>query len=435
MRPKVVVVGAGFGGLAVAEGLAGEPVDVLLVDRNNFHTFQPLLYQVATADLEPGDIAYPARAMTRRHANLDFRMGTATGVDWDQQELSFENGAPERFDQLALASGLTTNFFGVEGAEEHALPMKTIQEAVALRTRVLRSFEACADDPTLPDRGGARVIVVGGGPTGVELAGALTELLFDLQRDFTHLDLSSAEVVLLELGDVLLAPYADARQRYARAALTKMGVKIRTGTSVIEVTADGVRLDTGESVPCCAVIWAAGVRPVDFIDALDLEQGHGGRIVVDEHNRSTTRSNVFAIGDVAATTGADGSLIPQLAQPAMQTGRHVAQVISADLAGASVEPFHYRDKGTMATIGQRRAVVEFPAGRGFTGLIAWVSWLLLHLGYLAGFRNRLHVLVNWIWTVFTRDRGARLIGKDLLPFVPPNLDSDHSDNQSTHTTS
>lgn len=417
-NPHVVVVGAGFGGLAVARDLIDQPVDVTVVDRNNFHTFLPLLYQVATSGLNAADVAHSIRAVFQKADNVDVRMGTVSGVDWSQRLLQIEDQDPLSFDHLVVAAGSSTNYFGVPGAAEHAYPLYSITDAVGLRNRIIEQFEAADRDPSLVDDGGISFVVVGGGPTGVELSGALAEL-FDkvLRKDFSHLPVDRARVVLVEMADSLLTPFQKRSRRHAIDALRRRGVDVRLATRVESVASDHVVLEGGERVPTQTLIWAAGVQASRLTGALDVELGPGGRIVVDDDLSIRGRDGGWAIGDIAHVTDDDGSAVPQLAPAAMQGGSLVAANIIRSVEGRPTEPFAYRNKGTMATIGRRSAVTEIPHLPPLVGSIAWVAWLVLHLYMLIGFRNRVSVLVNWAWNYLTWDRGPRILLRH--PSEPP----------------
>jgi NADH dehydrogenase len=411
--PKVVVVGAGFGGLEVARHLADRPVDLTLVDRNNFHTFQPLLYQVATAGLNAADVATVVRGRFHGQRNLRFRRGAVTGVDWEARTVVLEDQAPLPFDQLVVAGGAAVTHFGTPGAAEHGLALYTLADAVRLRNHILECFEAAAARAAAgqpPGEGDLTFVVVGGGPTGVETAGALAELFaMVFRKDYPELDVSRARILLVELQDHLLNPFSPRSRRHAHETLTSRGVDVLLGTGVAEVGPHSVTLDTGEVVPCAALVWAAGVRANPLADVLGLEQGRGGRIVVDPDLRVPGRDGVWAIGDIAAATDARGELLPQLAPVAMQAGRHVARQIARRADGKPTEPFRYLDKGTMATIGRRAAVAELPGGIRLRGGLAWLAWLGLHLIFLVGKRNRASVPLNWAWNYLTWDRGPRLL--------------------------
>ena len=408
---RVVIIGAGFGGLAAAKELDGAPVHVTIVDRHNYHTFQPLLYQVATAGLNAADVAYAVRGIFQRQHNVSFRQASVIGVDWSTNALALDDGTLP-FDHLIVAAGATAAYFGIDGAAEHGFPLYTLTDAIALRNHVLERFEAADADPLLVDDGALCFVVVGGGPTGVEVAGALAELFaMVLRKDFRTLDVSKARIVLVEMADVLLQPFSPASQRHARERLTHMGVDVRSGEAVTRVTPTRVELKSGEELASHTLVWAAGVRASPLVDALGVATTRAGRIVVGPDLRIEGHDNAFAIGDVAAISQ-DGELLPMVAQVAIQSGRYAARQIVRERR----RPFHYRNKGTMATIGRRAAVAELPLHIRLSGTPAWMAWLGLHLVTLVGFRNRLSVFLNWAWNYVTWDRGPRLIIK---PDSPP----------------
>lgn len=433
-RPQVVIVGAGFGGLATARSLADAPVDVTLVDRHNFHTFLPLLYQVATAGLNPADVAHPVRGIFQGQANVSFRHAELAGVDWEARRLGFADGTDLAFDHLVVAAGSATNFFGVEGAETYAFPLYSLAEATQLRNHVLDRFEAADRDHDLVEDGALTAVVVGGGPTGVEVAGALSELFRHvMSRDFHDLAVGRARVLLVEQQEALLPPFHTDSRFYARQALIARGVEVRLGESVADITATRVTLGSGEVVPAHTLVWAAGVQANPVAAALGIEQGRGGRIVVGDDLQVPGRPGVFAVGDVAAIPdrqwfrrSSPGATLPQLAPVAMQSGRHAARQIRRLVAGRRTRPFRYLDKGTMATVGRRAAVAELPARIRLHGSPAWLAWLALHLLTLVGFRNRISVFVNWAWSYLTWDRGPRLIftplPKGRAPVPPDAVD-------------
>jgi NADH:ubiquinone reductase (H+-translocating) len=411
-RPRVVVVGAGFGGLNVARSLRRADVDTLVLDETNYHLFQPLLYQVATAGLSPADIAYPVRGVLRRVPNAEFRLGTVTGADFGRRVVRTADGAEIGYDHLVLATGARSATFGVPGVEEHAFALKTLDDALRLRSHVLWQVERLAVRPSLLDDGVLTTVVVGGGPTGVEVAGAITELNRVLRRDFPRVPMDRARVVLIELTEDVLGPFHPVLRAHAQRQLRRRGVEVLLGQSVKEVRADGVLLGDGSTIESQTVVWAAGVRAASLADRLGLDQGPGGRILVDGQLAVPGQPGVWAIGDVAAAPAGDGTFLPQLAPVATQAGRYVAERIrlAADGAAAGPGPFRYRDKGIMATIGRQAAVAQLPlpAAR-FRGTIGWLMWLFLHLVMLIGFRNRASVLLNWAWNYVTWERGARLI--------------------------
>jgi NADH dehydrogenase len=409
-RPRVVIVGAGFGGLSAARHLEDVAVDVTIVDANNFHTFLPLLYQVATAGLNAADVASVVRGVFHDQDNVDFHQGTVDSVDWGASTVHCVDGCDLRFDHLVIAAGSTANFFGVPGAADHAFPLYTLADATRLRNHVISRFERADAEPALIDQGELNLVVVGGGPTGVEVAGALAELVdMVLRRDYHHLDVGRARVLLLEQADRLLAPFGAGSQRFAREVLTRRGVDVQLSTAVAEIADDRVVLASGEVIPTRSVVWAAGVQARPLAGALGAPQGRGGRVTVEADLSVPGRPDVYCVGDIADIDDGHGGRLPQLAPVAIQGGRHVALQIEHRLAGEPTEGFHYVDKGTMATIGRRAAVAELPVGIKLRGGIAWVAWLLLHLVYLMGMRNRVSVIVNWAWNYLTWDRGPRLV--------------------------
>lgn len=407
-RHHVVVIGAGFGGLATARSLGDAPVHVTLIEANNFHTFQPLLYQVATAGLDSGNVAYAVRGIFRRQHNVEVRMARVTSIDVAARTITLDDGAVVPYDSLVIAAGAVSTSFGVAGVDEHAFPLKHLDDAIAIRRRIIDQFERAAADPSLVDDGALNVVVCGGGPTGVEMAGGLMELFGKvLQHDFPDLPVRWARVVLVEAADRLLPPFSAASSRRALRTLTRRRVEVRLGVGVDRVEPTRVHLADGTVVPAHTVIWAAGVAANPLAALVGTPTTRGGRLVVEDDLSIPGHPEVFAIGDIAATA----TPLPQVAQPAIQGGRHVAAQVRRRLAGRSTEPFHYHDKGSMATIGRLDAVVDFPNGAHLTGPIGWVAWLGLHLVYLMGFRNRINVFVNWCWNYLTYDRGSRLLAE------------------------
>lgn len=407
-RPSVIVVGAGFAGIQCARRLADEPVDVTLVDRNNFFTFTPLLYQVATAGLTGTDVAYPIRGLFHDAPNVRIRTAEVTGVDLDERVVRLD-GEALHYDHLVLATGAVPSWYGIEGAAEHALPLATLADADRIRSHVLDRFEAADADPSLVERGALTVLVAGGGPTGVEVAGALTELFaMVLAKDFPTLDLTKARVVLVEMLPHVLAPFSEDNRRHAADALRDRNVELRLGEELAAVEPGGVRLGSGERIEAQTVVWALGVRANPLADAIGLEQGAGGRIVVGPDQRVPGRPEVWVVGDMALS--ADGRL-PQQAQPAKQTGAFVGAAIARAVCGEPTRCFRYKDLGSMATIGRRSAVADLPFGIRLRGTPGWIAWLFLHLFQLAGLRNRANVLVNWVWSYLTFDRGPRLLDR------------------------
>jgi NADH dehydrogenase len=407
-RRRVVVIGAGFGGLAACESLAKVDVDVVLVDRHNYNTFQPLLYQVATAGLDPGDIAYPVRGYAHGRPRFRFRQDVVTAVDIGGRSVSFAEGPALTYDYLVLAAGAGTSYFGVAGAETHARAIYTMEDAIAVRNIVTSSLERAASHGERD--GELTVLIVGGGPTGVEMAGTLAELrAMQFATQYPELDPACSRIVLVELQDRLLSAFHPKLGAYARKALTTRGVEVRCGESVQEVHADRAVLGSGEVVPCGLVIWAAGVGSCALTEVLDLEKVHG-RVKIRSDLRVVGRDEVFAIGDMAALSDGEGDqLLPQLAPPAIQEGSHVGRQIGRLLAGEAMVAFAYKDKGIMATIGRNAAVAELAHGVRLRGIVAWFAWLGLHIVLLLGARNRASVLLNWAWRYVSWRSGSRVI--------------------------
>jgi NADH dehydrogenase len=423
-KKRVVIAGAGFGGLWAAKKLAGSGLDVLVVDKRNFHTFLPLLYQVAAAELEPAQVAYPLRGVFRRHKDIRFALAEVRGIDKDNRVLRTD-GPDIHYDCLILALGSEINFFGVPGARENCFRLKSLGDAIALRNQIMSLFEQASltPDPVLRRRL-LTFAVAGGGPTGVEFAGALSELIRGpLAKDFPLLDLSCARVVLLEAMDTILAPFPPRLQQYALKKLAGMGVEVLLGAKVLEVTPEAVRLDCGASgstsqagaggcedgvLPTRTVVWTAGVRGPDAVDWLGLKTGPGGRVPVGPTLQVVDRPDIFVIGDMAALAGPDGRPLPMVAPVAKQQGRLAADNARRFLDGVALKSFRYRDLGSMATIGRASAVTRIGPVR-FTGFAAWAAWLFVHLMMLIGFRGRLEVFINWAWDYLFFERAVRLI--------------------------
>ena len=418
--PHVVIIGAGFGGLEAAKALRRSPVEVTIVDRNNYHKFQPLLYEVAMAGLEPDDIAHNVRDIFRNDDNIRFRMGTVTGIDTQDQRIELDNGFIT-YDYLIVAGGAEVNYFGVAGAQEHAFPLKNVTDAVNLRHHTLRQFERYdrlrQESPDTIPEGMLNFVLVGGGPTGVEMSGALVELFDTLDRDYPDFDVRDhARVILLEMQDALLQGYDDSLQDYTHRTLETRGVDVRTSTTVEQVGADAVTLADGSQLPTQTLIWAAGVQASPLADLLGAEQTRSGQVVVSDTLALPTHDNVFVVGDMAAMErDTTSDWLPQVAQVAIQSGEHAAEQIRNDVQGRSRTDFSYSDYGQMATIGRNAAVAELAGGLKFKGIIAWLMWVVIHIAKLVGFRNRASVFMDWIYNYFTYKRHARLI-----------LDSEHA---------
>ena len=421
----VVIVGGGFGGLQAAKKLAGAPVRITLVDRLNHHLFQPLLYQVAMAGLSPSDIAVPIRAALHKQKNVRVLLDEAVGVDLADRTIQLRTAGPIHYDKLVLAAGAGTNYFGHPEWSKWAVGLKDLDEAVEIRRRVLLAFEAAEREPDPVKRKALlRFVVIGGGPTGVELAGSLAELArFALSRDFQVVHPADAEVTLLEAGPRILPPFDPKLSASAVQQLEELGVTVRTGCMVERIDDEGIHVSTGEGKPketlrASTVIWGAGVRARPLSATLGVELDRGGRVLVDADCSIPGHPEVFVIGDMASHLGPDGRPYPGLAPVATQQGRNVGENIARDLAGRQRVPFRYVDKGMMATIGRSRAVAQ--TGRlKISGLFAWFAWIVVHLWFLVGFRNRLLVFYNWFYNYVTYKRGARLItGRRLEPGVP-----------------
>ncbi|HJX89901.1 MAG TPA: NAD(P)/FAD-dependent oxidoreductase [Pyrinomonadaceae bacterium] len=407
--PHVVIVGAGFGGLGVAEALAHVPVDVTLIDKHNYHTFHPLLYQVATSLLNAEDVGIPVRSFFRHQENVTFRMGTVTRIDVPAHKIQLEDGNEITYDYLVLAGGATVNYFNTPGAAEHAIPLYTLRNAVTLRNRILERFEAAQGDPTLIEDGVVNFVIVGAGPTGVETAGALADLFYNLlQPDYHGFCVDKARVILVEMSEGVLPPFQDSLRVYAGEELAGRRVEVRLGDAVSEVGPTSVRLKSGEEIKAHTLIWTAGVRANPLADLLGLPQGRGGRVKLNSDLSVPDHPEIFVVGDMGEVAS-DGEVLPQLASVAQQSGDHVGRQISRRLFEEPTQPFKYWDKGFMATIGRGAAVVEFPNKRTLHGPLAYMAWLGVHLVLLNGTRNRIETLWNWAWFGLTHDRAARII--------------------------
>ena len=412
VRPHVVIVGGGFGGLTTARSLASAPVRVTLLDRTNHHTFQPLLYQVAMAGLSPSEIAQPIRAILRGQPNVTVLMGEASGIDLQARTVLLTDGESLSWDFLVIACGVETSYFGHDEWASAAPGLKSLGDAIDIRERVLGAFE-------LAEREGSRerreellgFVVVGGGPTGVELAGALAELAkFVLDRDFRRIDPSAAKVHLLEGGPRLLPSFPPDLSESAVAQLHELGVVVRTGATVTSIEPNCVVLGD-ERIACSIVLWAAGVRAVRLTSTLGVSLDKVGRVMVDKDLTVPGQPRAFVIGDAARLDDLDGQPLPGVSPVAMQQARTVGRSIRRLLVGKDSLAFEYTDKGSMATIGRRRAVAMLDRMH-MTGFLAWMAWLLVHIWYLIGFKNRVVVMITWAWSYFTYRRGARLITRD-----------------------
>jgi NADH dehydrogenase len=413
-RPHVVIVGGGFGGLYAARALAGRPVRVTLLDRRNHHLFQPLLYQVATAALNPSDIATPLRSILRCAANVTVLLAEVEAVDLAARRLVLDGDSME-YDALVLAAGAGHSYFGHDDWEPLAPSLKTLEDALEIRRRVLLAYEeAEREQDRAEQRALLTSVVIGGGPTGVELAGALAEISREtIARDFRLIDPTKARIVLLEGGPRVLAAFPDPLPARAAAALTRIGVEVRTGATVTRVTPDAVWIG-GEQIRARTVLWAAGVAAAPLTRTLGVPLDRAGRVHVERDLSIPGHPEAFAIGDLCAFTGDDGHALPGLAPVALQQGRAAARNVLHRLAGEPTEPFRYRDRGSMATIGRAAAVAVVGRFR-LSGLVAWLAWLFVHIAFLIGFRNRFLVLFQWAWAYISWQRGARLITRPWRP--------------------
>jgi NADH dehydrogenase len=414
-RPKVVIVGAGFAGLFAARAFDDRAVDVVVIDRSNHHLFQPLLYQVASAALNPSDIAMPIRHILRRQDNVTVLLGEVTRVDTASRQVFTADG-PVEYDHLIVACGATHSYFGNDEWAEHAPGLKSLDDATQIRSRILYAFEAAERATSREEREAwLTFVVIGAGPTGVELAGALAEIAFRaVVPEFRRIDPRDARVLLLEGGDRVLPPYAEESSASAQRQLESLGVEVRTGTMVSEIDESGVMVGD-DRVAARTVIWAAGVQASPLAAVLGGEVDRAGRVRVGADLSLPGAPEVFVAGDMCRFEQ-DGKPIPGVAPAAMQAGRHAAANILRQVEGKSTEPFRYVDKGSLATIGRAAAVAEV-AGMRLSGLVAWLAWLAIHIFFLIGFRNRLLVLFQWAWAYVTHQRGARLITGDVAARV------------------
>ncbi len=412
-RPKVVIVGAGFGGLFAARELAGKAVDVLLIDRNNFHTFTPLLYQVATAALDPSQIAHPVRTIFRKTTNVNFMLGEVTAIDETARTLAITAGdrhLVEPYDYLVLAAGSVPNYFGKEEFRANAFELRTLRDAVRLRNHVLNLFEeAVWTEEDALQQALLTIVVVGGGPTGLETAGAVYELYNHVLNAEFRQEKLHTRVILVEREPHLLGPYPPQLRDAALRQAQSLGVEVILGRAVAEVTPTSVRLDDGSTIATRTLVWGAGVKASPLGALLHMPLQRGGRVVIEPTTQVVDKPHIYAIGDMAHLEDPAGRPYPMLIPVAQQQGKLVARNILADLQGEAQQPFVYKDKGTMATIGRSRAVVWLFNRFALTGLPAWFAWLGLHLLMLLGFSNRVNVFIHWAWNYLTYDRSVRII--------------------------
>ncbi|HSK70991.1 MAG TPA: NAD(P)/FAD-dependent oxidoreductase [Pyrinomonadaceae bacterium] len=411
-KPKVVIIGGGFGGLQAAKELGRKPVDVTLIDRKNHHTFQPLLYQVATAVLSPGEIASPIRRILHRYRNIEVVLGEAVGFDKEKQIVKLQDDSEIYYDYLIIAAGARHSYFGHDEWEENAPGLKTVEDALEIRRRVLLAFELAEREAILNGtHDPLNFVVIGGGPTGVELAGAIAGIARQaLAKDFKAIDTTKARVMLFEGGDKILNTFSGDLPEKAKKQLEDLGVEVHLNSFVNGI--EPGRIKVGEKwIDCEVALWATGVAASPLGKALDVETDKAGRVFVQPDLTIPGYKNIFVIGDMASLKQENGEPVPGVAPAAMQMAENACANILRDLKGEPRVSFKYVDKGSMATIGRNKAIAEIGSWK-FSGFIAWLIWLFVHVISLIGFRNRIRVMIEWAWAYFTRERSARLITGD-----------------------
>jgi NADH:ubiquinone reductase (H+-translocating) len=409
-RPHVLVLGGGFGGIGAARKLKDADVDVTLVDKHDYHTFQPLLYQVATDLLETTACGHPLRDLFHEQPHVAVHEATVTGIDLARREVQFAEMAPVAYDYLVLALGARANFFGVEGAEEHAFPMYTLADAVRLKDHILTRWEAADKDPALVDDGAVAVVIVGGGPTGIESAGALAELYrSNFAEDYPGIAQGKARLVLVEAGPELMPMFRSEIRSYTKKALEERGVDVLLGEVVARIEPTRVTLKSGTVIPAHTLVWGAGLQASPLADALGLDLQHGNRVPVEPDLSVAGHPEVFAVGDVAWITDTKtNDVLPQLGSVALQAGEQAGENIAQLVAGKDTKPFVYHDKGTMATIGRGAAVVQTRGGHTMKGRTAFLAWGAVHLALLSTGEDRAKAVVDWTWAGFTHERAGRI---------------------------
>jgi NADH:ubiquinone reductase (H+-translocating) len=409
-RPRVLILGGGFAGVGAAQKLEGADAEVVLVDRHNYHTFQPLLYQLASGLLEQTAVGHSLRDLVARHDNTTVHQATVTGVDLDAREVRFDDLEPMTYDFLVFGLGAEVNFFGTEGAAEHAFPMYTLPHAVRLKDHLLERWEAADHDASLVEDGALNIVIVGGGPTGVETAGAIAELYrADFAKDYPNLPQDGARVILVEAGPELFSMFKPKLREYATKALTDRTVEVRTGALVSSVSPTRVTLKSGEELKAHTLVWGAGLQGNQLVQTLGLELQRGNRIGVGPDLALPEHPEVYALGDAAAIVDAKTQqVLPQLGSVALQSGEHTGETIARRIAGKKTKPFEYKDKGTMATIGRGAAVVQMLGGRTMTGKKAQVAWGAVHLALLPTNEDRAKAVVDWAGATFTHQRAGRI---------------------------
>jgi NADH:ubiquinone reductase (H+-translocating) len=409
-RPRVVILGGGFAGIGAARKLEKSDVEVVLVDRHDYHTFQPLLYQLATGLLETSAVGHSLRDLVHDQDNAVIHKATVTAVDLRAREVRFKELEPLTYDYLVLGLGAEVNFFGTQGAAEHAFPMYTLPDAVRLKEHVLGRWEAADKDPALVDDGGLNVVVVGGGPTGVETAGAMAELYrADFARDYPNLPQDNARIVLVEAGPEVFAMFKPDIRTYTEKALQKRTVELITGDAVASISPTRVMLKSGTELKAHTLVWGAGLQGNELVRSLGLDLQRGNRIGVGPELSLPEHPEVYAVGDIAAITDAKtNQVLPQLGSVALQSGEHAGETIAKRIAGKKTRPFKYHDKGTMATIGRGAAVVQMMGGRTMKGKAAQLAWGTVHLALLPTNEDRAKAVVNWSGAALTHQRAGRI---------------------------
>jgi NADH dehydrogenase len=409
-RPRVLILGGGFAGIGAARGLKKADAEVVLIDKHDYHTFQPLLYQVATDLLERTAVGHPLRDLFHDQPNVRVHLDAVTGIDLDRREVQFTEIAPITYDYLVLALGAEVNFFGTVGAPEHAFPMYTLADAVRLKEHVLAKWEAADKDPALAEDGALHVVVVGGGPTGVESAGAMAELYrSSFAEDYPDLSQEHARITLVEAAPHLFGMFKEKLRDYTKGALEERGVEVVLGEIVESVEPTRVRLKSGKVLEAHTLVWGAGLQASPLAAALGLELQRGNRIATEPDLSVAGHPETFAVGDIAWTTDTKtDEVLPQLGSVALQAGDRAGKNIARLLDGKETEPFRYHDKGTMATIGPGAAVVQLPRGRTLHGEVAWLAWGAVHLALLSTGEDRAKAIVDWTWAGFTHERAARI---------------------------
>jgi NADH dehydrogenase len=413
-QPHVVILGAGFGGVGALRNLRDADLRVTLLNNHDYQAFQPLLYQVAAAELAPSEVAFPLRGLLHHHTNVNFHQAAVQGVDLAKKQVTAEGLPPLAYDYLLIGLGGVVNFFGTPGADQHAFPLYTLPDAIRVKNHILKTFEAADKNPALIDDGALTFCIVGGGPTGVEMAGALPELWrSNLKADYPNLPVASTRLILYEHSEHLLGAFKPKLQTYARKELEARKVEVKLGTGVARVGPTSIQLANGETVRTHTLIWAGGLQANPVVRALSVATAPGHRIPVGPDLQVQGYPGVFAVGDCAAMTdGKTGKVLPGLGAVALQAGRHVGETIKRLAAGRQPEPFQYHDKGTMAQVGRGAAVVELPWGGTMTGHVAWLAWLGVHLALLNGAEEKVSTFVDWGWNLLTHHRDKRIILSD-----------------------